>query len=100
MIFLRALVILIPLLMLGTQGALAGQSLAATPANQVCAAAEREADSGLPVLLAQSAVSKPGPGQSCSATSGDGKTSCSVTCKANERAICGNTQTSVACECS
>lgn len=99
MIFLRTMAILIPLLMFGTQEALAKQGHPTTSATQECTPAKHKADSSLPILLAQSAVSKPGPGQSCSATSSDGQNSCSVTCKANERAICGNTQTTVECRC-
>lgn len=37
--------------------------------------------------------------RSCSATSGDGKKSCSVSCKENESAYCSNTEKTVECYC-
>ena len=54
----------------------------------------------LPSSTAQQVATSHSQGlRTCSATSGDGKNSCSVSCKANERAICGNTQTTVECRC-
>lgn len=37
--------------------------------------------------------------RSCSATSGDKKQSCSVSCKENEDASCSNTDTEATCSC-
>lgn len=46
-------------------------------------------------------VSKPGPtGGSCSATSDDGKQSCSISCSTGKSANCSNTKTSANCRCS
>jgi hypothetical protein len=44
--------------------------------------------------------SQPGDkGGSCSATSDDGKKTCSVSCPAGKPAYCSNTQTDVSCVC-
>lgn len=45
-------------------------------------------------------VSSPGPtGGSCSATSDDGKRSCSISCPSGKSAECSNTKTSANCRC-
>jgi hypothetical protein len=44
-------------------------------------------------------ISRSSGPRSCSATSGDGKKSCAVSCKDNENAECSNTETEADCVC-
>lgn len=45
-------------------------------------------------------ITAPGPtGGSCSATSDDGKSTCSISCATGRQAICTNTKTTTACRC-
>lgn len=45
-------------------------------------------------------ITAPGPtGGSCSATSDDGKSTCSISCATGKQAICTNTKTSTSCRC-
>lgn len=63
-------------------------------------ACDRPQQSNSPQVKVSDDRSQPGDkGGSCSATSDDGKKSCSVSCPAGKPAYCSNTQTEVSCVC-
>lgn len=54
-----------------------------------------------PKAAAKENVTTPGPtGGSCSATSDDGKKTCSISCGSGKEAVCTNTATNATCRCS
>lgn len=79
--------------MLGSGIALA-QQVQPTPKPQAAAAQKAAAGE-------KENITAPGPtGGSCSATSDDGKQTCSIDCGKGKSAICKNTKTTASCRCS
>jgi hypothetical protein len=64
-----------------------------------CEMTEGDAISTSDAISADAAAVDAAAGNSCSATSLDGSSSCQVTCPSHERAICSSNRTTASCGC-